>query len=130
VVSFDISLPLSALPSFISAGKAKLAQTHPDLRINCFGHVGDGNLHFNVFPPSRKKAADYKDLSSRIRHDIYDLVHDYSGSFSAEHGVGRDKVVELRRYADPTRLQTMRALKAALDPLNIFNPGALFAQVD
>ena len=125
ITSFDISLPLSALPAFIEAGQAAVEQFNTAFRINCFGHVGDGNLHFNVFPPSGSTKGEYAQLNPSIRRAIYDLVHNYGGSFSAEHGVGRDKVDELERYGDPTRLNTMLAIKRALDPHNIFNPGAI-----
>lgn len=125
IISFDISLPLSALPDFIKAGQNAVNGFDPELRINCFGHVGDGNLHFNVFPPANSMPKEYTQLAPSIRRTIYDLVQSFGGSFSAEHGVGRDKVGELERYADPTRLQTMRAIKKALDPHNIFNPGAI-----
>lgn len=127
VVSFDISLPLGALADFIDAGRAEIAKHDPALRLNCFGHVGDGNLHFNVFPPAGQPKEAFKPIAAELRRTVYDLVHRRGGSFSAEHGVGRDKVEELARYADPARLAAMRAIKAALDPRGIFNPGALFA---
>lgn len=125
IASFDISLPLSALPTFVKEGQAAVEGINPAFRINCFGHVGDGNLHFNVFPPAGSSSKEYAQIAPNIRRTIYDLVHSYGGSFSAEHGVGRDKVEELERYADPARLQAMRAIKKALDPHNIFNPGAI-----
>lgn len=128
IVSFDISLPLSALSDFIQTASARIKQVEETLRINCFGHVGDGNLHFNIFPPVGCKASDYTEQQSNIRENIYDLVTELGGSFSAEHGVGRDKTSELQRYADPTRLALMRAIKNTIDPLGIFNPGAVITK--
>lgn len=124
ISSHDISLPLSELPGFIVAAGAALARI-ADLRINCFGHLGDGNLHYNVFPAPGKTRADYPDLRDAVKTCVYDLVHARGGSVSAEHGVGRLKVGDLERYGDPAKLAAMRAIKAALDPQGIMNPGAV-----
>lgn len=126
VASHDISLPLEALPEFITEMSAKIAAQCP-LRINCFGHLGDGNLHYNLFPPKGGDRHHYDDIRHDLSAQIYDLVHHYGGSFSAEHGVGRLKVGDLEKYADPARLAAMRAIKAALDPKGIMNPGAVLA---
>ena len=122
--SHDISLPLSAVAEFIETAGAALAK-HGDYRINSFGHLGDGNLHYNVFPAFGKTRADYGDKALELPDLVYELVVKMGGSFSAEHGVGRLKTGELERYGDPTRLAAMRAIKAALDPLGIMNPGAV-----
>ncbi|MCA8881217.1 MAG: FAD-binding oxidoreductase [Rhodobacteraceae bacterium] len=124
ISSHDVSLPLSALPEFIVQGQQAVAAMG-NFRINCFGHVGDGNLHFNVFPPKGDVAAQYRDRRDAIKQAVHDLVHEMGGSVSAEHGIGRLKVGDLERYGDPARLAAMRAVKAALDPLNIMNPGAV-----
>ncbi|MBO9473538.1 FAD-binding oxidoreductase [Shimia sp. R10_1] len=124
VASHDISLPLGALPAFIAEADAKVAQFGP-LRINCFGHLGDGNLHYNVFPPKGGDRHDYDYVRHSVSDAVYDLVYSYGGSFSAEHGVGRLKVEALQKYGDPARLAAMRAIKAALDPAGIMNPGAV-----
>ncbi len=124
IVSHDISLPLSCIPDFIEKTTAMLAQID-DFRINCFGHLGDGNLHFNVFPVRGKTKADYPGKAEQIRRSVHDLVAEFDGSFSAEHGVGRSKVDELERYCDPAKLATMKAIKTALDPNGIMNPGAV-----
>lgn len=124
ISSQDISLPLGAIPEFILAARREMAQMG-DFRINCFGHLGDGNLHFNIFPAAGKTRADYPDAKMPVRRALHDLTHSMGGSFSAEHGVGRLKVEELERYGDPARLSAMRAIKAALDPLGIMNPGAV-----
>ncbi|MFL4470517.1 FAD-binding oxidoreductase [Tateyamaria armeniaca] len=124
VSSHDISLPLSALADFIAEGGTRIAALG-DFRINCFGHVGDGNLHYNVFPQPGKTRADHMDARDEIKKTVHDLVHEMDGSVSAEHGIGRLKVDDLERYGDPAKLMAMRAIKAALDPVGIMNPGAV-----
>ena len=126
ITSTDISVPLEALPGFIAATDAALARLG-DFRVNCFGHVGDGNLHFNVFPPKGRTVT----RADPVRKTIMDLVHaevaKLGGSVSAEHGVGRLKVDDLMRYGDPVAVSMMRAIKAAFDPNGILNPGAVLA---
>ncbi|GAB5433707.1 MAG: FAD-binding oxidoreductase [Epibacterium sp.] len=125
VSSHDISVPISRIPEFIPAGWKAIANLDPSLRINCFGHLGDGNLHYNVFPAPGRSRADYEDLRGDVKRIIHDLVYDYGGSMSAEHGIGRLKVGDLERYGDPVKLAAMRAIKEALDPHGIMNPGAV-----
>ena len=126
ISSHDISLPLSEIPRFIEDAGAMIAGMG-DMRINCFGHLGDGNLHYNVFPGAGRSRADYADLRFRLPEAIYQMVVERGGSFSAEHGVGRLKVADLERWGDPVKLSAMRAIKAALDPQGIMNPGAILA---
>ncbi|WP_410218120.1 FAD-binding oxidoreductase [Paracoccus sp. (in: a-proteobacteria)] len=124
IASHDISLPLSQVAHFIRDAGAVL-EGQGDMRINCFGHLGDGNLHYNLFPAKGRRREEYDD----IRHDLSRMIHEMvvtrGGSFSAEHGVGRLKVSDLVRWGDPVRLAAMRAIKGALDPLGIMNPGAV-----
>ena len=127
ISSHDISLPLPKLADFIDTARRELAAMG-DMRINCFGHVGDGNLHFNAFPAEGRNRAEYENLRGRVAQVVYDLVDGFGGSISAEHGIGRLKVTDLERYADPGKLAAMRAIKAALDPNGILNPGAVLAQ--
>jgi len=124
VSSHDISLPLGALPEFLRRADAAVAALGP-FRVNCFGHLGDGNLHYNVFPPKGGHRADYEGCRDRLKTAVHDLVHAMDGSVAAEHGVGRVKVADLELYGDPAKLAAMRAIKAALDPLGIMNPGAV-----
>ncbi|MFD1882629.1 FAD-binding oxidoreductase [Paracoccus pacificus] len=126
VASHDISLPLDELARFITDADAMLAGM-ADVRINCFGHLGDGNLHYNLFPAKGKSRDAYDDQRGRLSDAVYDLVMARGGSFSAEHGIGRLKVAELERWGDPGRLAAMRAIKSALDPFGIMNPGAVLA---
>ena len=124
ISSHDISVPLSTIPDFIDAGKARLAKLG-DYRINCFGHLGDGNLHYNVFPQLGWTRADHEDDRQAVKTLVHDLAHEFGGSVSAEHGVGRLKVSDLATYASPEKLAMMRAIKTALDPMGIMNPGAV-----
>ncbi len=124
VSSHDISVPLGALAEFITRGEEAIAAIG-EFRINCFGHVGDGNLHFNVFPMPGRNRQDHAEDRPRIKAAVHDLVHELGGSISAEHGIGRLKVADLERYGDPVKLAAMRAIKDALDPNGIMNPGAV-----
>jgi FAD/FMN-containing dehydrogenase len=126
VSSHDISLPLSEIAAFIPRATQALAALG-DWRINCFGHLGDGNLHFNVFPVPGRSRADHENQREAVKICVHDIVHALGGSVAAEHGVGRLKVGDLERYGDPAKLATMRAIKAALDPDGIMNPGAVLA---
>jgi FAD/FMN-containing dehydrogenase len=124
ISSHDISLPLGHVARFIDeAGRAVAALG--DFRINCFGHLGDGNLHYNVFPARGRRAADDAPRRGAIKRAVLDLVHDLGGSISAEHGIGRARTADLQRYGDPVRLAMMRAIKTALDPAGIMNPGVI-----
>lgn len=124
IASHDIALPLGKIAGFIATAGAALARL-AEVRINCFGHLGDGNLHYNVFPARGRNRAEYDDLRAPITRLVHDLVAAAGGSISAEHGVGRLKVADLERYGDPAKLAAMRAIKQALDPLGIMNPGAV-----
>ncbi len=126
IASHDISLPLSELPGFLDAAGAALRAIAP-VRVNAFGHLGDGNLHYNLFPPQGETRAAYKDKAAEMSALVYDMAVARGGSFSAEHGIGRAKVATLERFADPAKLSAMRAIKAALDPKGIMNPGAVLA---
>ena len=125
ISSHDITVPLGALPEFIIRAGEKIGALG-DFRINCFGHVGDGNLHYNVFPVQGRSREDHLEDRLPIKTAIHDLVHELGGSVSAEHGIGRLKVKDLERYSDPAKLSALRAIKAALDPNGIMNPGAMF----
>jgi len=124
ISSHDISVPVAAISAFIAKAPDRLARIG-DYRINCFGHLGDGNLHYNVFPRPGRSRADHEAERPAIKRAIHDLVHEMGGSISAEHGIGRLKVDDLERYGDPAKLAAMRAIKAALDPLGIMNAGAV-----
>jgi FAD/FMN-containing dehydrogenase len=127
-VKHDIALPVAALPQFVTRATAWVASHVPDGQLVAYGHVGDGNLHFNI---SQLAGADGVSLLAReaeIRRAIHDLVREFGGSFSAEHGIGRLKVGELERYTSPVELALMRAIKQAFDPHGIMNPGKVLRQ--
>ena len=124
VSSHDISVPLGALAGFIEEANQRIEKIG-DFRINCFGHVGDGNLHYNVFAQQGRARSDHMNERDAIKRIVHDLTHELGGSISAEHGVGRMKVDDLERYCDPVKLASMRAIKLALDPHGIMNPGAV-----
>ena len=124
ISSHDISVPLGTIPEFISTAGPALEKVGA-FRVNCFGHVGDGNLHYNVFPVAGQSRDDHAGSREAIKSCVHDIVHGLGGSVSAEHGVGRLKIGDLETYADPTKLAAMRAIKSALDPQGILNPGAV-----
>ncbi|WP_299406177.1 FAD-binding oxidoreductase [uncultured Roseobacter sp.] len=124
IISSDVSVPLGGIPEFISRGEELIARVG-SFRINCFGHVGDGNLHYNIFALPGERASDHTNQRAELQRIVHDLAHEMGGSVSAEHGIGRLKVADLQRYGDPAKLAAMRAIKAALDPLGIMNPGAV-----
>jgi FAD/FMN-containing dehydrogenase len=119
----DISVTITALPDFVARASAWVRENVPDGRLVVYGHVGDGNLHFNLNQAPGADAQVFLAREPAIKRAIHDLVRDFGGSFSAEHGVGRLKVAELERYASPVELDLMRAVKHALDPNGVLNPG-------
>jgi FAD/FMN-containing dehydrogenase len=119
----DISVPVASIPDFIERGSSWIADNVPDGRLVAYGHVGDGNLHFNLNQAPGADRATFLAREEPVKRAIHDLVRDFGGSFSAEHGIGRLKVGELERYTSPVELDLMRAIKSALDPAGILNPG-------
>ena len=124
VSSHDISIPISRIPEFIQRGTDVVSALGP-FRVNCFGHLGDGNLHYNVFPPWGHDRSEFDEERMAVKEAVHNLAHEFGGSVSAEHGIGRLKVDDLERYGDAAKLSAMRAIKTALDPQGIMNPGAV-----
>jgi FAD/FMN-containing dehydrogenase len=122
-IKHDISVAVSKIPPFVPEGLAAMEKALPGCRPLVFGHVGDGNLHFNCQAPAGWDKARFVQYIEPISSAIYDLVTAYGGSISAEHGIGRIKLEELAHYRSRTELDVMRHLKRALDPHNIMNPG-------
>ena len=121
----DVSLPISAIPDFIASTGPLLESAFPGCQPVVFGHLGDGNLHYNVAPPEGVAHLAFLANQDAVSRIVYDSVNRFGGSISAEHGIGALKRDELARYKSPVELNLMRAIKAALDPLSIMNPGKI-----
>jgi len=125
-VKHDVSVAVSSMPGFIESAGEAVRAAFPGARVIAFGHLGDGNVHFNVRPPAGAANAEWM---ARHAAAVTALVHDLTvaagGSISAEHGIGQTKLAEFARLGDPARLAAMRAIKTALDPAGIMNPGKL-----
>src|SRR5580692_1590115 len=119
----DISVPVAALPQFVKQAAEWISGHVPEGRLIAYGHVGDGNLHFNLNQDPLVAAEAFLARAEEVKRAIHDLVHQFGGSFSAEHGIGQLKVAELERYAPPVELALMRSIKQAFDPNGIMNPG-------
>jgi FAD/FMN-containing dehydrogenase len=124
-IKHDISLPISRIADFIETTDARLQQAFPGCQLVCFGHLGDGNLHYNVAPPAATGHDEFLANQDAVNRIVHDSVDAFAGSISAEHGIGALKRGELSRYKSALELNMMRAIKAALDPLGIMNPGKI-----
>jgi FAD/FMN-containing dehydrogenase len=123
-IKHDISIPVSQIPEFVRVTDALLAQAFPGARLVNYGHLGDGNLHYNVQAPEGGDAAAFlNEQEQGVNTLVYDSVDKFGGSISAEHGVGSLKIDKLEHHKSPVALGMMRAIKQALDPLNLMNPG-------
>nr|WP_126444223.1 FAD-binding oxidoreductase [Sulfuricystis multivorans] len=122
-IKHDISLPVSRIPEFINRCDAELEAAFPGVRIVCFGHLGDGNLHYNQSKPLAQDNADFIAQTPAVNRIVHDLVHALGGSISAEHGLGQLKREEILRYKSDVEMDMMRAIKRALDPRGLMNPG-------
>lgn len=122
----DVSLPVSRIAEFIEAAEAAVLAFEPGARISAFGHVGDGNLHYDVMRPLDADPAAFMARQPEGSKVVHDLVAAFDGSISAEHGLGRLKTDEARRYKSSVEQEAMRAIRAAIDPHRIMNPGVLF----
>ncbi|WP_273760065.1 FAD-binding oxidoreductase [Bartonella sp. ML70XJBT.G] len=122
-IKHDIAVPVASIPDFISNVENIVEEIAPGARIVCFGHMGDGNLHYNITQPVGVDPAVFLQLWSQMNHSIHSLVMHYQGAFSAEHGIGQLKREELRAFKSPVALDIMQAIKKVLDPLGIMNPG-------
>ena len=124
-IKHDISLPISSIADFIGSTEPELQAAFPGCQLVCFGHLGDGNLHFNVAPPLGVANEDFLHSQEAVNRVVHDAVAAFGGSISAEHGIGALKRDELARYKSPVELNLMRAIKTALDPLGLMNPGKI-----
>ena len=124
-VKHDIAVPISSIARFVEDTDALLQQRFPGVRMVVFGHLGDGNLHYNVSPPVGMNDAAFLQRQSELYATVHDQAHAFGGSISAEHGIGQLKRAENERYKSAVELRLMRTLKQALDPLGIMNPGKM-----
>jgi FAD/FMN-containing dehydrogenase len=122
-IKHDVSVPLSRIPSFIDDAERVLRAKFPDLRIVCFGHLGDGNLHYNLSKPNQTSNQEFITQSESATRIVHDLVSSLEGSISAEHGIGQLKRDELINYKSPLELEMMRSIKQTFDPRGLMNPG-------
>lgn len=126
ICSNDISVPIDKIPEFITKLDKTISLFSKDILINCFGHIGDGNLHYNLFPYSSKNRKRLERDRKKLLKIVNELVSEYSGSISAEHGIGRIKINDLNKFEDPGKLHMMKLIKSAIDPKNLLNPGVIF----
>jgi FAD/FMN-containing dehydrogenase len=122
-IKHDVSVPVSAIPAFLASADAALARVFPGIRVVAFGHVGDGNLHYNLSKPDAQDNSAFIAAQPEVNHIVHDTVHALNGSISAEHGIGQLKREEILRYKSPVEMALMRTLKQAIDPQGLMNPG-------
>jgi FAD/FMN-containing dehydrogenase len=126
-IKHDVAVPLSRLPQFIAEGLAAVTALVPGCRPVCFGHMGDGNMHFNVSQPSGMDRESFLALWPRMNDVVHAIVMKHAGTISAEHGIGVLKRDELRKMKSPVELEMMRGLKQLFDPRAILSPGRILA---
>jgi FAD/FMN-containing dehydrogenase len=122
-IKHDVSVPVSKVPQFIAEGTAACEAALPGLRVVAFGHVGDGNIHFNLCQPVGAEKGAFQARRESFNRLVHDIVDRLGGSISAEHGIGQLKREELTRYKSSVAITLMRNLKRTLDPKGIMNPG-------
>ncbi|AWB33888.1 FAD-binding oxidoreductase [Orrella marina] len=124
-IKHDIALPISSIPQFVQEADSICADVRPEFTVINFGHIGDGNLHYNVLAPASLGEKSYKQAVEQLNRLIHDLVAQYGGSISAEHGVGQLRRDELKRYKSSVEMDLMMTIKRSLDPNHLMNPGKL-----
>ena len=122
-IKHDVSVKVSLVPEFINRAVSAVSERLPGIRPCPFGHLGDGNIHFNLSQPPQMNTHEYLALWEDMNQIVFDIVADLGGSFSAEHGIGMLKLKEMQRYKDPVSVGLMQSLKKAIDPDRLFNPG-------
>jgi len=126
-IKHDVSVPVSHIPDFLTETSHAIGNIAPGSRICAFGHVGDGNIHFNISHPEDMDKEEFLKDGEAFNEIVHEMADKYDGSFSAEHGIGLLKVAEMELYRGGVELDTMRTIKRALDPNNIMNPGKVIA---
>ena len=126
-IKHDVSVPVSAIPAFLAKATAAVLKILPGARPVSFGHIGDGNIHFNFSAPKDGDQTAFLARWEDVQRIVHDIVHEFGGSISAEHGIGVQKRDQLPRYKSAVEMDVMRTLKRTLDPKNILNPGKVIA---
>lgn len=124
-IKHDIAVPVSRIPEFLARADAALTAAFPGIRVVAFGHVGDGNLHYNLSKPGAQDNALFLASQAEVNRIVHDTVHALNGSISAEHGIGQLKREEILRYKSATEIDLMQTIRIALDPRGLMNPGKL-----
>ncbi len=124
-ISYDMSVATSKIPAFVDAGFEAAKEVLPGIRLSPVGHIGDGNLHYGLKAPEGMSRETFTQYKPAITRAINNLIRDFGGSISAEHGIGQEKLDELAYYSSPVEIATMKAIKQALDPKNLMNPGKI-----
>lgn len=124
-IKHDVAVPVASIPEFLRRADAAVAALVPEVRVVSFGHLGDGNLHYNLSRPEHMENDAFQALAGELNRAVYDLVTELGGTISAEHGIGRLRRADLERYRGAVDLDLMRRIKRALDPQGIMNPGKL-----
>ena len=122
-IKHDIAVPVAAVPEFLRRTAVAIKQKMPDARLYPYGHMGDGNMHFNITQPTNMDTKKFLANWKPINEIVHEITHQLNGSFSAEHGIGIAKLDEMKRYKDPVTLALYQQVKQAFDPNNIMNPG-------
>lgn len=129
-IKHDVSVPISKVPDFIRRAGISVNKVVQDIRPVAYGHIGDGNIHYNLSPPLGMTRASFLKYTNQLHSAVYDVVADFDGSFAAEHGVGIVKKDELVRYRSDTEVDLMRQIKHLIDPEGLMNPGKVLHQED
>jgi FAD/FMN-containing dehydrogenase len=129
-IKHDVSVPISKVPDFIRRAGISVNKVVQDIRPVAYGHIGDGNIHYNLSPPLGMTRASFLKYTNQLHSAVYDVVADFDGSFAAEHGVGIVKKDELVRYRADTEVDLMRQIKHLIDPEGLMNPGKVLHQED
>jgi FAD/FMN-containing dehydrogenase len=122
-IKHDISIPINNVSKFINDATYSVVKFMPESRVVAFGHIGDGNIHFNISQPKKSNKEDFLNKWESINKIVFDIVNDLDGSFSAEHGIGKLKREELKFYNPEIEINLMKSIKTTFDPKNILNPG-------
>ncbi len=125
-IGHDVSVPVSRIPEFIARADKAVEAAYPGVRHCAFGHVGDGNMHYNPIKPLNWDGARFKGERAKINRIVHDIVMELGGSISAEHGIGQLRQAENLHYKSAVEIDLMRKIKAAIDPGNLMNPGKVF----